>query len=110
MSQQKQANGFASFVPDREAVRVGGETVYIAEMTGEEAISLKPGGDYVFRLLARCIVDEQGKRLFTDADEDVARLRGWGSRKVRKLLQVAVKLNGLDDGPEKNSDAGPSAG
>lgn len=110
MTQHKQANGFASFNPEREAVRVGAETIYIAEMTGEEAINLKPGGDYVFRLLARTIVDENGKRLFTDSDEDMARLRGWGSRKVRKILQVAVRLNGLDEEPEKNSDAGPSAG
>jgi hypothetical protein len=99
-----------AFRPDREVIQVGGEAVYIAELSGEEALSLATGEGYIYRLLAHAIVDKDGKRRFGDADSDVAEIKRWGSRKLRKLIAAALRLNGLDDEPEKNSGAGPSAG
>ncbi len=107
----KSREGFRrAFAPKREAIDVDGQTVYISELSGEQALSLKTGGDYIYQLLLYALVDADGKRLFGDAPEDLAELKAYGSRALRKLIRAAVRINGLEDDPEKNSGAAPSGG
>lgn len=109
----KAGNPFtAKFQPDREAISVAGEVVFVAELSAEEAMGLSEGdqGDYVYRLLARAIVNKDGSRIFGDSKEEVAQIKRMGQRKLRPLIRAAIRMNGLDEEPEKNSDAGPTAG
>jgi hypothetical protein len=99
-----------AFQPEREEVTIKGQKVIISELSGEEAIGLAEGKDYIYRLLAKSIVDKDGKRRFSDKPEDIAIIKTWGQSKLRKMINVAMRLNGLDDEQEKNSGAGPSAG
>lgn len=99
-----------AFRPDMEIIQIGGEAVYIAELSGEEALNLSAGDDYVYRLLAHAIVDKDGNRRFGDSKEEILAIKRWGARKLRKLIRTAIRLNGLDEENEKNSEAGPSAG
>jgi hypothetical protein len=98
-----------AFRPDREVIQVGGEAIYIAELSAEDALSIEAGKDYIYHLLARAIVDKDGKRRFGNTPEDIAEIKRWGSRKIRPLIKATVRLNGLDEEPEKNSGGGPSA-
>ena len=62
------------------------------------------------RLVAVTLVDESGKRLFSDADIDI--IGAKSARAINRVFKVAARLNALtgDDVEElaKNSDAGPS--
>jgi hypothetical protein len=64
------------------------------------------------RLVAACLVDDKGKRLFADAE--VARLGEKSGRVLTRLFEIASRLSGME--PETvatlagNSEAGPSAG
>jgi len=64
------------------------------------------------RLVVRCIVGEDGKRLFSD--DEVAAVGSLSASSVQKLFNAARKLNAISDGDmeelEGNSVAGPSAG
>lgn len=92
-------------------------------MSNGGAIRLGPDGktpmlsvagltDSDIRLLAMCIIDEQGARVF--ADEDVAALAETASVVVEKLVKIAKRLSGLEQNKvaelAKNSETGPSAG
>lgn len=63
------------------------------------------------RLCVLCIVDEQGKRLFSDTD--ITELGSKAAPALAKIYDVASKLNGFskEDVEEltKNSESGPSA-
>lgn len=64
------------------------------------------------KLVARSIVDENGKRVFTDAD--IALLGAKSSAALQRLWDVAAELSGLTDGAaedaEGNSAPVPSDG
>lgn len=66
---------------------------------------------YATALVARCVVDESGARLFTD--EDIEALGRKSLRALNRVREAATKLNALTgpdvDGLEKNSDGGPAA-
>lgn len=100
-----------------------GGDVLVRTLTGTERDAFEAslaanGGDramnlYNFRarLAALCLVDEAGKRLFTDAD--VALLGRKSARALDRVIKKARELNALDaaaiEGLEKNSVAGPDA-
>jgi hypothetical protein len=60
--------------------------------------------------VALCCVDGEGARIFKD--EDTRALGSKSASAIRRVFDVAAKLNGLTEGAEleKNFDAGPSAG
>lgn len=62
------------------------------------------------RLLVRCMVDGEGRRLYTS--DEVASLGSLAASSVQKLFNAAQKLNGIGakdiEELEKNSDAAPS--
>jgi len=64
------------------------------------------------RLVVRSIVDEQGRRMFTD--DEVASIGSLSAASVQKLFNAARKLNAISDGDMKelegNSGAGPNDG
>lgn len=76
----------------------------------------KPQGvnldDQTAKLLSRCIVDEDGKRLFTN--KDIGALGAKNGAVLERLAKVAKRLSGLQDGAVEdaagNSGTGPSAG
>jgi hypothetical protein len=80
-----------------------GGTVNIATMSGAERDAFESdvcGGDGKVRtqnirakLLVRCIVDDAGGRVFTDADAD--ELGTKSAAALDRLFDVARKLNGL---------------
>ena len=57
-------------------------------------------------LLSFAVVDESGKRLFTEAD--IERLARFNSEVFLKLSEVARRLNGLSGEEEKNSEGSQS--
>jgi len=64
------------------------------------------------RLVVRCLVDDQGRRMFSD--DEVAAIGSLSASTIQKLFNAARKLNAISDGDikelEGNSGAGPSAG
>lgn len=76
---------------------------------GEEVARFNPKQARA-RLVVRCIVDETGKRLFTD--DEVAAVGSLSASTVQKLFTEARKLNAISANDieelEKNSDAAPS--
>lgn len=85
----------------RQAVKVpewGGD-VFVKVMTGEERDAfeldtLAEGRDrrnIRAKLLARCLCDDNGKRLFTDAE--IAALAAKSGGALNRLFDVAIKLN-----------------
>lgn len=64
------------------------------------------------RLVVRCLVDESGKRMFTD--DEVAVVGSLSASSVQKLFNAARTLNAVSaddiEELEKNSGAAPSGG
>jgi len=64
------------------------------------------------RLVAACLVDESGKRLFSD--KEVGALAEKSGKVLGRLFEIAQRLSGMDDDAVEemagNSDAGQSAG
>lgn len=97
-------------------------TVHLRVMSAAERIawaSAKDAGEAssvmpMARLLARCLSDEAGNRIFDDSDGDAAAIAAKDGTVVDRLGQRALRMNGLsDDGREdarKNSDAGAPSG
>lgn len=48
------------------------------------------------KLVARCLVDEKGERLFSD--DDIKLLGGKSSKALDRVFEVAQRLNGLREG------------
>lgn len=85
----------------------GGEVI-VSEMTGEdsdawsdESYSLSEDGksvkvnraNFKARLVAACVVDEEGNRMFTT--EDVAALGRKSAKALARLFEAADRLNGI---------------
>lgn len=64
------------------------------------------------KLVARCLVDEAGKRLYTDSEVDSLGKRNGAV--LDRLFAVAKRINALEkkdvDDLTKNSNAGPTEG
>ena len=62
------------------------------------------------RLVVRCLVGDDGRRLFSD--DEVASVGSLSASRVQKLFMAARRLNAISAGDikelEKNSDAAPS--
>ena len=62
------------------------------------------------RLVVCAVVDEHGKRLFSDVDVEV--LGAKSAKAVNRVFKIAARLNALNESDveelAKNSDAGPS--
>lgn len=98
---------------DNEAEEVNvpewGGTVLVRGMTGKERdafeVSLAQPGrggrrewntvNVRAKVIARCVVDDDGNRLFTDAD--VAELGEKSGAAVDRVYEVAARLSGLSD-------------
>lgn len=89
------------------AVPEWGGDVTVAEMTGaqrdawEQSLVAKAGGGVDIsnvraRLVARCIVDAEGQRLFSD--EDAEALGAKSGAALDRVAKVCQRLNGLSDG------------
>lgn len=57
---------------------------------------IKDGKFFAAELVARCVVDDEGKRLFDD--EDVAELGTMSSDFLDPLFEAAQRLSGLEAG------------
>ncbi|MFE6223332.1 hypothetical protein [Streptomyces sp. NPDC057854] len=76
----------------------------------------KPRGvvldDQTAKLLARCLVDEDGQKLYSP--KEIAVLGAKNGAVLERLARVARRLSGLQDGAVEdaagNSGTGPSAG
>ena len=104
--------------PEEVDVPEWGGSVLVRGMTGRERdafeVSLMQpgrGGRKVLdpanvraKLVARCVVDDDGGRLFTDAD--VAELGGKSAAAVDRVYAVAARLSGMgaDDQEELTQD------
>ena len=80
-----------------------GGSVYLRVMTvGErDAFELEWNGtdgkvdDFRSKFLARCLADDQGRRLFTDAELHL--LAGKSAKVMSRLWKAAVEHNNLDE-------------
>jgi hypothetical protein len=100
--------------PEEVDVPEWGGTVLVRGMTGRERDAfemsmLQPGrggrrtidpANVRAKLVARCAVDDDGNRLFTDAD--VAELGGKSAAAVDRVYAVAARLSGM--GAEDQED------
>jgi hypothetical protein len=100
--------------PEEVDVPEWGGTVLVRGMTGRERDAfemsmLQPGrggrrtidpANVRAKLVARCVVDDDGNRLFTDAD--VAELGGKSAAAVDRVYAVAARLSGM--GAEDQED------
>ncbi|MFH9957309.1 hypothetical protein ACH4OX_24290 [Streptomyces roseolus] len=99
-----------------------GGTVRIQSMSGTdrnshqaETLVIGPNGrpkevnlrDQYARILARCIVDEQGRRLFV-TDKQIAALGAKDAGVLERLAKVAKQVSGLTEGAAEDA-AGKSA-
>lgn len=117
--------GVADLKTDHVEVPEWGGVVLVRGLTGAErdqfeADSLVGRGkrrevnlrNFRARLVARTVVDEQGNRLFTDAD--VEALARKSASAIARVYDVAARLSGLTDEDVDelvgNSGTGPSAG
>lgn len=79
-------------------------SVKVQQMTAGELLTLqdrcKVNGQVDSRLIllkmcAACIVDDQGKRLFSDSQEDMTFLEGKSQVALERIFDVAKRLNRL---------------
>jgi hypothetical protein len=74
-------------------------SVYVRALTGEERDKLERmiTKDSVSRagIVALCVVDEKGERLFKEAD--VAKLAGKHGRALEKIVNAALRFNALTE-------------
>jgi hypothetical protein len=95
-----------------------GKTLYVTELDASDFVQFWGDADAKFSederkngrrvlLVARCTVDENGERVFTD--DDVSALAEGSGAIVNSLFAAAGRLNGLlkDDEP-KNSETSQS--
>lgn len=88
------------------------EATMVISKGQEVAVRIEAFRDLRERLVAASLVDEKGRRLFTDAE--VAKLGEKSGRVLTRLFEIASRLSGME--PETvatltgNSEAGPSAG
>lgn len=91
-----------------EAVEAWGEEFYIRTLTGAERdgweasiVDTTKGKPRVqmenarAKLVVRCVVDEDGERIF--ADKDAKALGAKSSLEIARLYDVATRLNGITD-------------
>lgn len=103
-------------------VKEWGGTVRVRMMTGTERDQFereqyelmkigKMGDNMRARLVARCVVDEDGQQLFTP--DDVAALGGKSAIALDRIVKAISSLNKLDtetvENLAKNSDPSPGA-
>lgn len=114
----------ASDLPFEEvAVPAWGGTVRVRAMTGRdrdafgESLARDEQGNvdltnYRAKLVAKCLVDDAGNRLFTDSDADIAALGGKSAAALAVVFDAAERLNGIGaaavEDVKKNSDLAPS--
>lgn len=93
--------------------------VWVRTLTGEELDSYETSivgkgksdmRNIRSRLIARCVVDQDGNRLF--ADNEAEQLGGKSAAALDRLYDVAMRLNGRSEKDqkelEKNSEAVPA--
>ena len=99
--------------PEEVDVPEWGGSVLVRGMTGRERDAfevsmLTPGrggrrqvdpANVRAKLVARCCVDDDGNRLFTDAD--VAELGGKSAAAVDRVYEVAARLSGMGAGDQE---------
>ena len=101
-----------------------GGSVLVRGMTGQELDAFQmaardqrtgqrlPGamGNIRAKTIARCIVDDDGNRLFTDAD--VAALGEKSGAAIDRVFAVASRLSGMNDEDQEDAvrDFGPADG
>ncbi len=105
------------YVPEWEG------TVLVQGMTGTqrdrfeaEVLRLSPEGKRMglnldsmrAKLVARCIVDDEGQRLFSDADIEV--LGGKSSQAIDRVYAVAARLSGIGPGDVEELSQGLEPG
>lgn len=98
----------------REKVSVpewsGDGHVFVQEMTGLEscvfrgAIKDAKSEDVTAEMLICCVVNEQGERIFDNGDK--AAILSLPARPLKRVLQAAMRINGLLDGEEFAGNSG----
>ena len=84
----------------REPVQAYGKTLYVHTVSGAEMeqVIKENAGDYGgmwVPLIVACVRDEKGERVFQDSD--VPLLLKKGSANLRRLRDVALRLNGYGE-------------
>jgi hypothetical protein len=76
---------------------------------GRQRVNLDNMPNVRERLVARCLVDETGVRVFSDGD--IAELGSKNSAVVLRLFEIAQRINGMSktdiEALEKNSESNP---
>lgn len=76
---------------------------------GRQRVNLDNMPNVRERLVARCLVDEAGVRVFSDGD--IAELGSKNSAVVLRLFEIAQRINGMSktdiEALEKNSESNP---
>jgi hypothetical protein len=88
---------------------LGGARLYVRGLTASEkdayVARTMPDGEFLWtnnltaELIVKCLVDEDGARVFTD--EDAPALGGKGAAVLSKLFEKAMRLSGLSSETEE---------
>ena len=98
---------FEYLKPREEKVKLGKHTFVVREMTGNVDMTTFGDGDSGWKTVVRCVFNEAGEPVFTDAD--IPKLKASGAAKIAPLRIAVHRVNGLDvEAEEKNSSAAQS--
>lgn len=91
----------------RQQVPQWDAAIYLRVMSADERLAWIKAVDAVpsdeksslptLALLARCLCDERGKRLFSDSADDLAALSAIDATVADQLGRVAMRMNGLNE-------------
>lgn len=97
-----------------ERVTVGGKPLVIRELECAADVPDTSGTvlDFSLALIVRCVKDEDGNAVFTDAD--IPKLKRAGRKRMGPLINAVLRVNGFSgeavEVAEKNSGADPGNG
>lgn len=93
--------------PREERLSFAGRTLVVRELeSAADVASMADNVDLAYKLMVRCVFDEAGAPVFTEAD--VPALRSGAKAKLLPLMEAVNRVNGFDtEGDSKNSAAAP---
>ena len=94
--------------PREERLAFAGRALVVRELESAADVAfMADNEDLSYKLLVRCVFDEAGAPVFTEAD--VVALKAGAKAKLLPLMEAVNRVNGFDTaGDAKNSGAVPA--
>lgn len=98
----------AALAPREERITLAGHALVVRELAVAADVSaMQDNVDLTWKLVVRCVFDEAGAAVFTDAD--IPALKAGSKARLQPLINAVVRVNGMDiEAEAKNSPAAPA--